>query len=83
MKALTPNHWAWLKFFELLGYVIEERGCRGDLCGCLFLLNDQSFTNRPDDIDTEETLRFFEHHGKFCDCQVFYEWEEMERETAP
>ena len=80
MKALTPNHWAWMKFFELLGYVIEERGCRGDFWGCEFLLNDPS---GPEGLDVDGTLRFFERHGKLCDCQVFYEWEEMERETAP
>lgn len=79
-KILTPNHWAWLKFFELLGYIIEERGCTGDFCACEWLLADQSW---PADIDANETLQFFERHGKLCDCQVFYEWEEMEREPAP
>lgn len=68
-EILTPQHWAWRAFIKALTHVIERRGCTGDFEGCELLLKHPGFTNRPD-FNADETLRFFEHHGAFCDCEV-------------
>ncbi len=78
-EILTPQHWAWPAFTKALAYVIEQRGgCDGDFEGCEILLKHPAFDGHRPNINADETLRFFEHHSAFCDCEVLLNVEDAE-----
>jgi hypothetical protein len=77
METLTTASPRWKSFARVLGMVMEGRGCDNDRglnpdtpelvrCGARAVMEAMG------GIDIEATMKYFDDHGGYCDCEIRY-----------
>ncbi len=78
-QVMNPKHPRWKEFVKRLG---GSEGCnyRGnfkepktiewDCEGHAHKTKAKEILNKMGDIDVPESLKFFEKHGGYCDCEI-------------
>jgi len=69
-RVLSPSHPRWQEFIEKLGRFGSETGCDGHLGPKRYRNAIRAMAEMGGDFDIEETFKFFEDHGGYCDCEI-------------